>query len=300
MSMIQLKEEKFADLDCVRLSNGRISLWITASVGPRIIGCSFIEGANLFAVLPDEKFVHSSGDTFYFRGGHRLWYAPETFDTSYIPDNQPVQIDMHDGELRVIQPADQPTEIQKSLVIRLAPDQPHVIVEHQLTNRGQSSYTLAPWAITQLKAGGVAILPQQTENADQEGLLPNRLLALWPYTQVNAPFLHLGDKYIFVEASMEKGRFKVGFPNLKGWLAYSIDDVLFMKKAVYFPEETYFDLGSSSEVYCCPSFLELETLGPKVVLAPGEMTSHVEEWVLYKNIQFSLSQEEVARLFEPS
>jgi len=297
--MIQINEERFANFDCVRLTNGLINLWVTANVGPRIIGCSFVGGENLFAVLPDEKLTHPSGDTFYIRGGHRLWYAPESFSTTYIPDNMPIEGEVHEGVLRVIQPVDVPTQIQKSLVIRLAPDQPQVTIEHQLTNLGQASITLAPWAITQLGPGGVAILPQQTGKVDKDGLLPNRQLALWPYTQVNAPFLHLGDQYIFVEASMDEGAFKIGFPNPKGWLAYAVDDVVFMKKAAYFPDKTYFDLGSSSECYCCPSFLELETLGPSVDLAPGEMTSHVEEWVLFKNIQFSFSEEEVARLIDP-
>lgn len=297
--MIQFNEEQFAGLDCVRITNGLINLWVTTKVGPRIIGCSFVGRENLFAVLPDEKLTHSSGDTFYIRGGHRLWYAPESFATTYIPDNQPIQGEVHEGVLRVIQPVDVPTQIQKSFVIRLAPDQPQVMIEHKLTNLGRASTTLAPWAITQLKPGGVAILPQQTGKVDSDGLLPNRQLVLWPYSQVNAPFLHLGDQYIFVEASMEDGAFKIGFPNPKGWLAYAVDDVVFMKKAAYFPDALYFDLGSSSECYCCPGFLELETLGPSVDLAPGETTSHVEEWVLFKNIQFSLSEEEVARLIDP-
>ena len=298
--MLDLNEEKFADLDCVRLTNGSINLWVTNLVGPRIIGCSLNGGENLFAVLPEEQLAFPSGETFYFRGGHRLWYAPESLTTTYIPDNQPVQIEMDGGELRVIQPVDEPTKIQKSLVIRLAPDQPHVTIEHQLTNLGQTSMTLAPWAITQLKPGGVAILPQQTEKVDQDGLLPNRQLTLWPYSQISASNVHLGDQYIFVEASMNEGSFKIGYPNQKGWLAYSVDDVVFMKKAAYFPGASYFDLGSSSECYCCPRFLELETLGPRVDLAPGEMTSHIEEWVLFNNIQFSLSEEEVRRLFDPS
>ena len=297
--MLDLNEEKFADLDCVRLTNGSINLWVTNLVGPRIIGCSLNGGENLFAVLPEEQLAFPSGETFYFRGGHRLWYAPESFDTTYIPDNQPVEIRMDQGELRVVQPVDEPTKIQKSLIIRLAPDQPQVTIEHQLTNLGQTSIPLAPWAITQLKPGGVAILPQQTEKSDKDGLLPNRKLVLWPYSQIRAPYVHLGDQYIFIEASMIEGSFKIGFPNQKGWLAYAVDDVIFMKKAAYFPDASYFDLGSSSECYCCPRFLELETLGPCVDLAPGEVTTHIEDWVLLNNIQFSLSEEEVARLLDP-
>ena len=296
--MVILTEEIYAGFDCVNLNNGIVNLWITKSIGPRILGFAFNGKENLFALLPDAKIDYPGGGEFFLRGGHRLWYAPEKSATTYIPDNQPVEIDYFENKLRIVQPVDELTGIQKSLMVSLSPDQPKVVIGHQLENQGKEPISLAPWAITQLKPGGVAILPQRTGNADQEGLLPNRQLVLWPYTQIHSPYLRLGDKFIFVEAKVDQGALKIGFQNLAGWMAYHYQDTLFVKKAKFFPDAEYYDLGSSSECYCNPDFLELETLGPKVILEPNQVTNHLEEWLLYGDIDFSPDEEKAISLFE--
>jgi hypothetical protein len=83
---------------------------------------------------------------------------------------------------------------------------------------------------------------------------------------------------------MHTGQLKVGFPNPAGWLAYVVDGTMFVKYAAYQPESAYFDGGSSSECYCDPRFLELETLGPRIWLAPGASTSHRETWVIHEGV----------------
>lgn len=91
---------------------------------------------------------------------------------------------------------------------------------------------------------------------------------------------------MFIEATTGRGALKIGFPNPAGWLGYAIENTLFVKHAAYQPDETYFDRGSSSQCYCDPRFLELETLGPRTNLAPGESVTHRELWTLYSGIQF--------------
>jgi len=39
-----------------------------------------------------------------------------------------------------------------------------------------------------------------------------------------------------------------------------------------------------SECYCNPHFLELETMGPRTTLAPGESVSHRETWVVHPDV----------------
>ena len=140
----------------------------------------------------------------------------------------------------------------------------------------------APWAITQLKTGGVAILPQSEEKTD---FLPNRSLALWSYTDIASPHVVWGNRYMLVHAEMQSP-FKVGFPNVRGWLAYWQAGTLFVKRAAFDPQAAYFDLGSSSECYCNDKFLELETLAPISILNPGESVTHTETWELYSVVDF--------------
>lgn len=282
--MIRRTRTRFAAYDCVKLENDALALWVTRSVGPRVIGLALQGGANLFAQVPEITFACPGTGAYSPRGGHRLWYAPEDPPRTYLPDDQPVAVAADTRGVRVTQPVEAQTGIQKSLTITLPDQDARVVIDHRLQNLSSNSVELAPWAITQLKVGGVAVLPQATAPADEYNVLPNRRLALWPYTQINSPHITWGDRFVFVEATMQSGALKVGFPNPAGWLAYAVDDVLFVKHAAFQPDAAYFDGGSSSECYCNDQFIELETLGPRIHLAPGKAVTHREKWTLYAGV----------------
>jgi hypothetical protein len=279
--MVRRTETRFAGYACVKLENEALALWLTRSVGPRILGLALQGGENLFAVLPDDSVECPGAGLFSFHGGHRLWVAPEDPRRTYLPDDDPLTIAEIENGLHVTQPVEASTGIQKSLTVTLPGPEARAVVDHTLYNRGRSPVELAPWAITQLKPGGVAMLPQATALADEYGLLPNRHIVLWPYTRLNSPLLTWGDHHVLVEARMQDGALKLGFPNPEGWLAYAVAGTLFVKHAFYQPGADYFDRGSSSECYCNPRFLELETLGPRVTLAPGSSVGHRETWTVY-------------------
>ncbi len=268
--------------ECVPLQNGSLKLVVTQSVGPRILSLSLKGGRNLFAELPDFVTECPGVGAFHFYGGHRLWEAPENLSRTYLPDDRPVDITPIENGLSVTQPAEARTGLQKSVDIVLQGQAPRVVLTHRLTNIGQVPLTCAPWAITQLRVGGVAILPQAAEDT---GVLPNRSLAFWPYTDPANPHVWWGKKHLAVEAQQLKGPFKLGFPNPRGWLAYWLDGSLFVKRAAFDPKANYYDFSSSSEFYCNEQFLELETLAPVGTLAPGQSATHIETWELFPDIQ---------------
>ncbi|MCB9077141.1 MAG: hypothetical protein H6631_06090 [Anaerolineaceae bacterium] len=288
----------FLDLDCIRLKNDALELLVTRSVGPRIIYLSRPGGDNLLAELPGLTLDCPDADPLNLWGGHRLWHAPELRRRTYLPDNQPLSVTEIDHGLEVVQPIEPPTGIQKSLRIMLPDQAATVIIDHTLTNHGMWPVELAPWAITQLKPGGTAILPQFTANADADGLLPNRRIALWPYTDIRSPHITWGNRYILVHANMTANSLKIGFPNPDGWLAYHIDHTLFVKQAAYHPNADYLDFGSSSECYCCGQFIELETLGPRTTLGLGQSVTHRETWQLHVGISFEPSEDAAQALAE--
>jgi len=283
---------KYAGYECCALENDTLQLLVTRSVGPRIISFGFKDGDNLFAELPDVVTELSNGDVFHFYGGHRLWQAPEDFNTTYIPDDDPVEIVSIENGLSTTQKT-LPTGLQKSMEIILS-GKSQVIITHRVTNLGSSNITCAPWAITQFKTGGAAILPQSKSDA---GVLPNRSLALWSYTDMSNKNVLWGREYILVSAQMESP-FKVGFSNPRGWLAYWLNGTLFVKHANYKAQVEYYDFGSSSECYCNDQFLELETLAPITSIPPNETVSHVETWDLYKDIDCPRDENETRVLVE--
>jgi hypothetical protein len=276
-----LKPVRYRDFEGVQLSNDSISLLVTKSVGPRLLKFRFRDRENILADLPDTTLNCPGVGLFYLWGGHRLWHAPEVPARTYIPDQEPVTVIEVEQGVQVIQEIEELTRLQKSMRIHLVADDPTLIVDHTLTNHGLESVECAPWAITQLRPGGVAILPHPTSEVDPDGVQPNRSIVLWPYTDINSSFINWGNHVTLLKAEMENGALKIGFPNPRGWLAYQWKDTLFVKKAEYMPSEDYFDHNASSQCYSNPEFLELETLGPRAQITPGESVTHREVWEMH-------------------
>lgn len=289
-----LEAARWFDADCVRLSNPWLSLMVTRSLGPRIIDLRLPGQENLLAQLPEVVVPRPDGQVYHYYGGHRLWRAPERMPDTYALDDAPVEIVAGDSGLTVTQPQEPETGLQKSLHLVLAADRPRVTVTHTLSNLGTRELEAAPWAITQFRTGGTAILPQSLEDT---GFLPNRSLAIWPYTDMASPAIHWAGNYIRIDSHMTTP-FKIGFANPRGWMAYWLDGTLFVKHAEYEPGADYCDLGSSSECYCDRRFLELETLAPKAMLQPRASVSHVEAWDLYRENTCPCSEGEIRALAE--
>lgn len=264
-------------LPCLSLSRGDLALLIAETVGPRILSLRLGDSPNLLAEIPDFTIDCPGVGPLRLWGGHRLWHAPEVARRTYLPDDQPVQIAPIPDGVAVTQPAPAETGLEKRLEIAL-PSAETVRIAHSLINRSLWEIVCAPWAITQLRPGGVAVLPQPTAPADPDGLQPNRSLALWPYTDMRSPHIRWGNRFLRVTADLTEGALKIGFPNPAGWLAYQIDGLLFVKTAACDAAAVYPDRGSSSQCYANQRFLELETLGPLVAIPPGGAARHVEEW----------------------
>lgn len=278
------------ELDCVALENDLLQLLVPKALGPRVLSLRFRGRENLLAVLPDFVTERPDGATYRFHGGHRLWIAPEDPLRSYGLDDAAVALTRTENTLLLRKAAEPESGIEKSILLQIDPRLAQVTLTHTLTNRSRAALECAPWAITQLRPGGIAVLPQPWTPT---GLLPNRLLSLWSYTDIASPHLRLGNQFIFLHAQPQPP-FKIGFPNPRRWLAYWLEGVLFVKKAPFDPQGRYPDLGCSSECYCNPHFLELETLAPLTSLAPDASVTHSETWALHADVP--LPEDEFAML----
>jgi len=268
----------FHGLPTRSISSAHIRLEFLAEAGPRVVRL-FVNGSdeNLLAELPDVKWATPYGD-YRIYGGHRLWHAPEGMPRSYIPDNEGLIVeDITDG-VRLSHPAEIATGIRKRIEIHLHVDRPAVTLRHQLVNEGKSPIECAPWAITQLQLGGVAIMPQPAGALDADGLLPNRHLALWPYARWRDDRLHLDDDLILVQGRAQLPPLKIGCFDHHGWIAYLREGVLFVKRFRPRAGEPHPDFNCNVEVYCDDRVVELETLAPLRRLEPGQSATHVETW----------------------
>lgn len=265
--------------DCVRLSDGSIELVVTLDVGPRIIRFGFVGKANELCEVKEELGL-TGGEAWRLYGGHRLWHGPEDRIRTYRPDNGPVGWEEIPGGVRTIQETETLTGIQKEMEITLAGEGSSAGVLHRLTNRGPETVELSAWAITAMAAGGKEVVPQPRRDT---GLLPNRLISLWPYSRLDDPRVRWGTRYVTLRPDpARKAPFKFGLPNEDGWAAYFNRGRLFFKRYRHFPDALYPDFGVSCETYTNGSMLELETLSPLTRLEPGAAVEHKEWWELFE------------------
>ena len=275
--------KKFHDFPIGVLENKNLRLEYLTTAGPRIVGLSYQGSPNLLADVHDVFWSTPHGD-YYPLGGHRLWIAPEKVDRTYIPDGSGLQAQELPTGVELSGAVEAGSGVQKSLRIELEADRPVVQLLHTIVNRNPLPILLAPWTISQFRLDGVAILPQPQGNADPDGLLNNRSLALWPYTRINDPRLRLADDFITVRPSSDEHPFKIGYFNTHGWLAYWRENILFVKRNVPQAGATFPDGGCNSEVYTNYRGIELEALGPLQELASGGTCTFAETWELYDNL----------------
>ena len=268
--------------NCCRLANDLADLIITTDVGPRVLRFGFLGGPNHFAVA-EALQGQTGGDEWRAYGGHRLWHAPEHFPRSYAPDNGPVSLERLPDGVRVIQPVEPATGIQKEMDLRLAPEAARVRVTHRLRNHTAWSVELAPWALSVMAAGGVAVLPLPPRRPHgPDNLLPTSQLTLWSYTDLADPRWTWGTRYILLRQDPARPDYqKIGLRSPAGWVAYARAGELFVKTFRPDPAARYPDLDTPLEVFVDDTIVELETLGPLAALAPGAAVEHVEDGPLF-------------------
>ena len=251
------------------IQNEFLRLDYLTTTGPRIVGL-YAVGAqgNLLAETPDVHWSTPHGE-YYLRGGHRLWTAPE--NPFYTCPEDGLSVMQNDDKVILKSPVDK-SGLEKEIAIQL--DGNCVHLEHRVTWHGSEPIELAPWAITQLRLGGMAILPL----SNTDGLLPNRNLVLWPYSQIKDKRLELHDDLILLHGAGGAQACKIGNKNSQGWIACILGEALFVKRFTINESGAYPDLGCNVEAYVKDTCIELESLGTLEMLKTSEAIIYNETW----------------------
>jgi hypothetical protein len=259
-----------SNLPFASIENNYLRLDYLTSLGPRIIGlyAKGVEG-NLFAETPDQHWPTPHGE-YYLHGGHRLLTAPE--DPFYTVPEGNVSILSETSKI-TLQSSVDTSGLEKEISFQLVRNR--VALSHKITWHGNEPIQLAPWAITQVRLGGMAILPFSHSDS---GLLPNRNLVLWPYSRLTDERLELHDDLILLHGRASDEACKVGNYNPCGWIAYATGTVLFIKRFNVDESNRYPDKGCNVEAYVKNTCLELETLGALKTLETHASVTYEENW----------------------
>lgn len=288
--MVTVKEiESFLDYGkCVSISNGVIEALVTVDIGPRIISFGFSGGQNFMC---DERkrlgFKQDSAYTEFFGegrkwenlGGHRIWLSPESYPETYLPDDRPVKYEVTDCGAIFTPLEDTEVGVAKTLEVKMDPDDTNMQVKMQVKNISDKAKDFAIWALSVCTEGGTLIVPMNTNDT---GLLPNRVVSVWPYTDMSNDRIYWGRKYVTVrQDNTATEPIKLGFDLNCGTAYYVLgDEILCKKYNTNHPDGVYPDGGCSFETYTNNCMLEFETLGELKTVAPGEICEHSEMWCL--------------------
>ena len=167
-----------------------------------------------------------------------------------------------------------------------------ITINHSVTNIGSTTKKFSLWALSVLSKNGLEIIPQPDNNTD---LLGNRILSLWPYSDMSDDRIYWGKKYITLSQDPKATTpFKLGINSLHGYAAYLNFNSMFVKKYRPNPSGVYPDYGVSFETYTNQHFLESETLGELCDVTPGSTSTHTENWQLFANIERPSANDEAA------
>ena len=281
--MLANKTEYLGLPNCLQLTNETIELVVTTDVGPRIIKYALAGGENILGEHPHATVQTPLGEWKPY-GGHRLWVAPENMPNSYAPDNSAVEYFLNEEQnsIRLVSPVEAATNIQKEIEIRLAEKGSEIEIRHKITNLSNKKIEISAWALTIMRGGGEAIIPNETfAPYSHETLLAVRSLAVWSYTDFTDSRWNFSKNQIRLRVDETKGEpQKIGVLNKQGWAAYEKKNLRFTKRFDFIENAVYPDFNSNTEVYTAGSFVEVETLSPLQRLQPNEALEHTEFWEL--------------------
>lgn len=270
---------------CAKLSKGGKTLLVTVDKGPRVIYYGFDGGENIF--YEDEKDLINKGGEFFDKnlqgkgiwhiyGGHRLWKSPEYMDT-YYPDNAPVKVIEDKEGVSFVSDTEITTGLQKTMTF-VMDDDGNVKLIHKMQNMfDKPTPPVAIWGLSVMDKGAKAVIPQSVEDT---GLLPNRNIVLWSYTDLKDDRLQIENDKIILSQKNNPHAIKIGTFVKEPVCVY----IKGMRLGISFdsPEGEYADYSCNLESYTNDIMLEIESLSPLKSLNKGESIVHIENWTLEK------------------
>lgn len=260
--------------------NGVVEIIVPLEYGIRIAHFSYIGEGNVFFEQPDDMTELTMEDGWRIHGGHRLWLAPEEVDV-YHPDEDPVTCEVGDGSLVITQPIDPRLGVKKRMMITFG-DGAEVVVTHKITNCNESTIRRSLWALSVMASGGTEYIP--LGHREEEWSHWKRI-SWWDTTCLGDVRATYEKEQIILQHMPVKEPYKIGVGHPDGPIRYINHGVIFEKDYDRMPELQYPDGDASYETYLCEHMVEIETLSPLYVLAPGEEAQHKEIWRLRRDVQ---------------
>jgi hypothetical protein len=171
--------------------------------------------------------------------------------------------------------------IQLVREFRLVPHGDHVGLscKQTMTNVSKETREVCHWGRSFSPGGGICVIPL----GGRPSRFPSKFAMYEDSAIINvkATDERIRERDGFLEILAPPRKPKLGFDTYAGWLAYAMpNDTLFVKRFPVYPDRVYNEAAglTLSVWYPTGPQIELEPIGPRERLKPGESASFTEDW----------------------
>ncbi|MGQ0633486.1 MAG: hypothetical protein ACT4QC_02655 [Planctomycetaceae bacterium] len=290
--------------DCIRLDNGTTRVTLCPRVGGRVLEYA-LNGVNAL-YLPPEEAGWEPGK----KGPDVVMVAAGRFDIGpeqTIPPHPQLWAGRWSGEIigdraaKLVSQPDEPTGVQLTREFTLDANQSRLDCKQTIKNVSQSTKEYCHWSRTFAQGGGICVIPLTSPSRFQK-----RYVMYEPPTHINAapvdPKIVEKDGFLLILGAPKQP--KLGMDTAAGWFAYLMkNDLMFVKRFPVYPDRPYNEVAGLTMSIWYPELpmCELEPIGPREKLAPGEAASFTETWYLLPQAfpsDLAVSPKEVAAKVE--
>jgi len=177
------------------------------------------------------------------------------------------------------------TGVQLVRKFELAADSSHLSCTQTIINVSQNTKEWCHWSRTFAVGKGICVIPLTAENTSPQSRFPNGYVM---YEGSERIHMRPEDPQVrrhanVLEIHPTPAHPKLGFDSYEGVIAYAApNDLLFVKRFQTYPDRVYNEVAglTISVWYPDREMVELEPIGPREILQPGESASFTEHWYL--------------------
>lgn len=263
----------------IELTNGPVKVVLCPEVGGRVLEYS-LNGTNSLFLSDDEK-TWKPGDPPRSSAG-RFDIGPELV----IPQRNILWNGEWRGEIigdrhaRLTSPDDESTGTRLVRDFLLDPKTSKLLCTQTIHNISQAPTEWCHWSRTFAVGKGICLIPLTSPSR-----FPNSYVMYEDHTIINMkpedPNIRLREGFVEILGAPRKP--KLGFDSYAGVIAYlAPNDLLFVKKFATYPDRVYNEAAGLTVSVWYPNgdMIELEPIGPREKLQPGESAGFTEEWWL--------------------
>lgn len=186
---------------------------------------------------------------------------------------------------RLTSQKDAATGVQLVRDFELAVDSSHLSCIQTIINVSQSTQEWCHWSRTFAVGKGICVIPLTAKGTSPQSRFPNGYVMYESSALINVrpqdPQIRRRGNLLEIHPTPAKP--KLGFDSYAGVIAYAApNDLLFVKRFQTYPNRVYNEAAglTISVWYPDREMIELEPIGPREILQPGESASFTEHWYL--------------------